>query len=62
MTQKDKEEVCFIFLNEYSKLVDVKSGRFNYQSGRDRETRQKSVSLPPKAGELASKYLCGAAL
>ena len=25
-----------------------------YQSGRSRETRQKRVSLPPKAGELAS--------
>ena len=29
-----------------------------YQSGRagERETRQKSVSLPPKAGELTSLY------
>ena len=40
-------------------VVDVKSGRFMYQSGRagERETRQKSVSLPPKAGELASLQL-----
>ena len=34
-------------------IVDVKSGRFMYQSGRAGD-ETKSISLPPKAGELAS--------
>ena len=40
-------------LNKYLVLVDVKSGDLSTKAG-ERETRQKSVSLPPKAGELAS--------
>ena len=40
-------------LNKYLILVDVKSGRFKYQSGRV----AKSVSLPLKVGELASMHI-----
>ena len=40
-------------LNKYLILIDVKSERFKYQSGRAGD-EAKSVSLPPKAGELAS--------
>ena len=40
-------------LNKYLILVDVKSGRFKYQSGRAGD-EAKSVSIPPKLGEFAS--------
>ena len=40
-------------LNKYLILVDVKSGDSSNKVG-EQERRQKSVSLPPKAGELAS--------
>ena len=42
-------------LNKYLILVDVKSGDLSTKAG-ERETRQKSLSLPPKAGELESMY------
>ena len=34
MTQKDKEEVCFIFTKYSIFIVDVKSRKFMYQRGR----------------------------
>ena len=40
-------------LNKYLILVDVKSERFKYQSGKAGDDAKK-CSLPPKAGELAS--------
>ena len=47
VTQIDKKtrRKSLIFFTKYSILVDVKNGRFKYQSGRELEMRQKSKKV-----------------
>ena len=49
---KSQTKSVLFFTNYSIFILDVKSGRV--MTAGERETRQKRVSLPPKAGELAS--------
>ena len=56
MTHKDKGKSVLLFTKYSIFIVDVKKRRLILcTKAGERETRQKSESLPPKAGVLASK-------